>query len=91
MKQIQGVNYVNGQDPVSVILETEAEAENVLEQLRARFGQYKFSTVSDLQSLVGLPSRFADEYWGWTDLTSTRISPVSGGYLLELPPVKSLV
>lgn len=74
-----------------IILETRAEAEDVLDQLRDLIGTYEVASVSDLYALVGLTGEFTDENWGWSDLRSASIRPIRGGYLLILPRTQSLV
>jgi hypothetical protein len=58
----------------SIVLSTANEADLVVERLREVLKNYGFVTVSDLYDLVGLPSTFPDEKWGWTNLDDISIS-----------------
>jgi hypothetical protein len=70
-----------------VILTTRAEAEGVIDTLYSLVEKYNQVTVSDLYDLLGIPTQFTDENWGWTDISSLGRGPirVQGGYLLNLP------
>ncbi|QBZ73598.1 hypothetical protein SEA_ROSAASANTEWAA_34 [Streptomyces phage RosaAsantewaa] len=73
-----------------VILETRAEAQDVIETLvdiQEKFGQ---ATVSDMNDLVGQTGTFTDEKWGWTELGSARVTRVREGYLVDLPAPEHL-
>lgn len=68
-----------------IILETKAEAEEVLDGLYSLLSEYNLATVADLYELVGQHSDPVDRNWGWVDLRGSYISRVRGGYLLDLP------
>ncbi len=68
-----------------VILATRAEAEEVVDNLFNLVNKYEQATVSDLCELVGIPSNFTDEKWGWTNIRGAGVTRVSNGYLLDLP------
>jgi hypothetical protein len=68
-----------------VILESRAEAEDVIDRLRDLISQYDVATVNDLYDLVGLTGEFTDDKWGWLDLRSASVRAIRGGYLLNLP------
>lgn len=70
------------------ILESKNDAEDVLSQLVGLIQQYGMASVSDMNSLLGLPGEFTDQNWGWTtqyNLSTAYISRVREGYLIELP------
>lgn len=67
-----------------IILETRAEAENILMGLSDIISQYQVATVSDLLLMLGMPKTFQDDNWGWTTVAGGRVRPVRTGYLLEL-------
>lgn len=74
-----------------VILDTRAEAEQVIDQLFSLISQYEVATVADLYNLIGASPSYTDRAWGWTDLRgagATRLT--GGGYLLDLPPTEPL-
>lgn len=68
-----------------IILESRGEAEEVLSHLVDLTEDYGMASVADLYDLVGVTSNFTDNKYGWDNLSSGRVVPVRGGYLLELP------
>lgn len=74
-----------------IILEDRGEADEILERLDDLVKDYEVATVADLYDLVGIGSNIQDEAWGWTSLRGSSVTPVRGGYLLNLPrtePIK---
>lgn len=70
----------------SITLETKTEAENVLRSMSDLLETYHQVTVADLYEIVGVSNEYTDNYYGWTDLSTSGISRVYGGYMLVLPP-----
>lgn len=68
-----------------VILETRAEAEEVLDRMFDLISEYNVATVSDLYELLGITGAFTDEKWGWSDLRGTKVVRHRDGYLIDLP------
>lgn len=68
-----------------IVLENRTEAIEVLEALVDRIARYGAVTVADLYDFVGTTGSFADQRWGWTDLTTADVRQVPGGFLLDLP------
>jgi hypothetical protein len=68
-----------------VVLDTRAEAIDVVEALIRRVDRYGSASVSDLYDLVGVTGSFQDQRWGWTDLRTADVRQVRGGFLLDLP------
>ena len=69
-----------------IILDSKAEAEEVIDQLFELVSKYEVATVADLYKMVGVESQFTDQKWGWTDIRGAGASRVrGGGYLLDLP------
>lgn len=68
-----------------IILTSRAEAELVLDALRESVDKYEVASVADLHSLVGLPSPYVDNNWGWYNLDYADVRQVRDGYLLEMP------
>lgn len=68
-----------------IVLENRTEAIEVVEALIARIARYGAVTVADLYDLVGTTGSFADQRWGWSDLTTADVRQVPGGFLLDLP------
>lgn len=72
-------------DVSEVILDSRAEAEEVVDSLIELASKYDVATMRDLLSLIGEPHNSTHEDWGWYDLRGARIHRVGGGYLLDLP------
>jgi hypothetical protein len=68
-----------------IVVETRAEAEEVIDKLRLCIDEYNVATVNDLYDLVGLTGEFTDDKWGWYDLKAAAVRPTRNGYLLNLP------
>lgn len=68
-----------------IVLETRAEAEQVLDRLFDLIDNYDMATVNDLYDLVGVTGAFTDEKWGWVDLRGTKVVRHRDGYLIDLP------
>lgn len=74
--------------PNEIVLQTRDDAEAVLEQLGNLIEKYEAASVADLNELLGLPSVYTDNNWGWTTLGFSGIQQVRDGYLLVLPPLE---
>jgi hypothetical protein len=68
-----------------IVLENRTEAIDVVEALIDRITRYGAVTVADLYDFVGTTGSFADQRWGWTDLSMADVRQVPGGFLLDLP------
>jgi hypothetical protein len=73
-----------------VVLESRAEAEEVINRLFEIVSRYESATVADLYELVGLSSVHTDHKWGWTNLRGAGVSTTRDGYLLDLPEPEPL-
>lgn len=73
-----------------IVLESKGEAEEVLSNLVDLTLDYDMATVADLYGFVGLTPSFADEKYGWEDLSHAYVSRVRDGYLINLPKPKAL-
>lgn len=78
------------QDPNEIILVSREEAELVVERLADLIDNFDVATVGDFHELVGLPSTYVDNKWGWTAIRGVDIRQVREGYLIELPPVEPI-
>lgn len=67
------------------ILSTRAEAELVLERLNDIIDTFEVVSVGDLNELVGFPSSYTDNKWGWAYLGDVQIQQIREGYLINLP------
>lgn len=68
-----------------IVLDSRAEAEEVIDRLFDLVSRYDTATVADLYELVGLASTHTDNKWGWADVRGAGVSRVRDGYLLDLP------
>lgn len=68
-----------------IVLETRAEANEVIDGLYEIISTYDTVTVADLYEMIGQSGNFTDEKWGWTDIRGAGVVHVRGGYLLDLP------
>ena len=73
-----------------IIVASREEAELVLERLTDIVDKYEIASVADLLDLLGLPSTFVDNKWGWTSLGHSGVRQIREGYLLELPTIQPL-
>jgi hypothetical protein len=68
-----------------VVLSSRADAENVLDQMRAMIVEYGVASISDFYGLLGITSDFTDEKWGWEDLRTAHIRQIAGGHQIIMP------
>lgn len=68
-----------------IILNTRAEAEEVMLQMTELLDRYGIVSVADLYDLVGITGNYTDNHYGWTQLRSAEVIHVRDGYLLKLP------
>lgn len=73
-----------------IVLDSRAEAEEVIDRLYDVVNKYEFASVADLYELVGLPSVHTDNKWGWSNIRGAGVSRVRDGYLLDLPDPEPL-
>jgi hypothetical protein len=70
-----------------IVLNSRADAEEVLDQMYTALSQYEQVTVADLYELTGIRSSHVDEKWGWKGLSGAGFDRIrgGGGYVLRLP------
>jgi hypothetical protein len=68
-----------------VVLQSRAEAEEVIDRMYEVVSQYGVVTVADLYELVGIAASHQDNKWGWNELRGAGVSRIREGYLLDLP------
>lgn len=73
-----------------VILNSKEEAELVWSTLVDIIDKYDFASVADFHTIVGLPSTYVDNNWGWSALNYVNIHQVREGWILDLPSVEPL-
>lgn len=67
-----------------IYFETRQDAELVLGKMMEFVAEYGWITVGELHSWLGLPSDYAHENWGWTELHGTRVLFTTEGYVIDL-------
>ena len=75
-----------------IILDSYAEAEEVLESMRNVIEQYDRVTLADYHDLCGVTSQsWTDNKYGWEDLTTASVKFIRGqGYIVDLPKAYAL-
>jgi len=74
-----------------IVIDSRAEALEVLDSMYELLEKYEQVTVGNLLELVGEPSQYTDERYGWTDLQGSGVRRVpGGGFLLDLPRTEDL-
>ena len=68
-----------------IIIDTRAEAEEVLERMDELLDTYNVVSVADLYDLVGISCSYTDNKYGWTNLRNAEVIRVRDGYFLRLP------
>lgn len=68
-----------------VILDTRAEAEEVLSAMDGILDAYGMVSVADLNDLVGVTGQYTDNKYGWNSLRTAEVVRVRDGYMLKLP------
>lgn len=68
-----------------IILETRAEAEEVLTRMDELVATYGMVSVADLYDLVGITCEYTDNKYGWTNIRNAEPVRVRDGYMLKLP------
>lgn len=74
-----------------LIIPTNAEANEVLDQMYAIMERYGSVSVAHLYELTGIQSSHTDMKWGWTSMRGARaVRQRQGGFLLDLPEPQPL-
>lgn len=74
-----------------IVIDSRAEALEVLDGMYDLLEKYEQVTVGNLLEMVGEPSHYTDERYGWTDLQGSGVRRVpGGGFLLDLPRTEDL-
>lgn len=79
-------------DYEDILFETRDDAEMVLLRMEEVLDRFPNVSVADLFDLAGITCNYTDHKYGWAkgELRGSRVRPVRGGYVLDLPPAKSL-
>lgn len=72
------------------IINDRNDASQVLVSLTEYADRYDAVSVADYYDLIGAPSKYTDNNYGWTidSITRASIIPVRGGYVIKFPPVE---
>lgn len=69
-----------------IIFATSREAEDALIQMDDIISKFKVVCVADLYEMAEIPNdNYTLNNYGWTNLSSARVVPVRGGYIIRLP------
>lgn len=72
------------------VIRSRNEASDVLDKMVDVIDQYGFCTVYELFDLLDQPKTYADQAWGWKNLSRASVGRVRDGYILDLPDPKEL-
>ena len=68
-----------------LILDSHADAMEVLENLGARVQRYGSASVADLYDYLGVTGGFTDQKYGWTNLENADVRQTRRGFVFDLP------
>jgi hypothetical protein len=68
-----------------IVLTDREEADAVIESLTDIIDQYTVASIADLHELLGWPTTYVDNKWGWHNLAHAQVRQIREGYLLDLP------
>ena len=80
----------SAKDIPEIILDTQADADELLDRMDDRIARYRSASVADLYAFLGITSSYTDADWGWTNLRRAGVRRVAEGYLLDFPPAEPL-
>lgn len=73
------------------LIESKAEAEEVLNRMEELIENYEMASVADLCEMIGITCDRTWNKYGWTDIHTAYVSRArEGGYLLNLPKPEPL-
>lgn len=73
-----------------LVFSTREDAEKVLTTMYDFLESYDLVSLADVYEMVGLPTKYTDTQWGWTELRASSVTQRSNGYLIDLPPMITL-
>lgn len=68
-----------------IVLKYRDETESVIDELQGRIRKNGSASIADLYDLIGEPSNYNDNNWGWTDERDIRLRRVANGFLIVVP------
>lgn len=82
----RGVTRRRSFDYDDIVLDTYAEADEVLTKMEELIDTYGDVSVDDLYSMVGITDdNYMNAKFGWTDLRNAKPRRIRDGYILDLP------
>ena len=73
-----------------IVLDSRAEAEEVLDVLNDYLDDFGMVSVMELYAAIGKQTTYTDNKYGWFDLRSASVCHTRDGYLLKLPKIQLL-
>jgi hypothetical protein len=73
-----------------IVFRTKEEADTVVEAMSNLLERFKVVYLGDLKDLVGLETSYIDQKWAWLNLDGIKISEVSDGFSIDLPPMEEV-
>lgn len=68
----------------NIVLLNREDTEEVVEQLHKRIKKHGAASIADLFDLIGEPSNYNDNNWGWMDPRDIGLRRVARGYLIDV-------
>ena len=73
-------------EPDDIILDTRAQANNVLNELDYIIHKYGQASIATYYDIVGVTGDWTDNRYGWTSLRGAGVKSVREGFMIVLPP-----
>lgn len=80
----------SGYDYEEYIIDTLAEAKEVLSRMDDIIARYGTVSIADFYELVGVRCNYTDNKYGWTNVRNANIVRVREGYIIKLPKAMPL-
>ena len=75
-----------GYDFDDIVLESRAEAEEVIQRMDELIDTYGIVSVADMYDLVGLTCNYTDNKYGWTNIRNAEAVRLrDGGWVIKMP------
>jgi len=87
-------NTYSSEHPPEFLFKSKEEASKIIDEALELINNYGQISVADLYELVGVPSNFQDNNYGWKSIKNVKIKSSSiyngGTYILEFPKAEKL-
>lgn len=77
-------------DTSDIVLHSREDCEQILESLGDIIETHDAASLADFYSMLGLPSTYVENSWGWVSMSGSAIQQVRDGYMLLLPRPQAL-